>query len=227
MARNLRLWRIKRNLSQEEAAQQSGVSRDTISRAERGRGIQQQNLERLAKTYGLANTGQLYVSADIRTPNSQTDFSGANLVGPTVLNIGAVEQEGLLMAPMFSALPERIEESDPSYLGQSPVRPRFGRVGDVALVTITDDSMYPRLEQGALLIVNTALTTRSQDKVFCALPDGTRAIRVYRADNDGRRVEPANASWGQGVRLDDGVKILGVVVGFGFETPAAKRLVLR
>ena len=33
LAQDLRLWRIKRNLSQEEAAQQSGVSRDTISRA--------------------------------------------------------------------------------------------------------------------------------------------------------------------------------------------------
>jgi phage repressor protein C with HTH and peptisase S24 domain len=107
------------------------------------------------------------------------------------------------------------------------VRPRFGRVGDVALVTITDDSMYPRLEQGALLIINTALTPRSQDNVFCSLPNGARAVRIYRADNDGRQVEPINQTWGRSVKLDEGVEILGVVVGFWFETPAGKRLARR
>ena len=229
LAQNLRLWRVKRNLSQEEAAQRSGLSRDTISRAERGRGIQLRNLERLAVTYGLASVAPFYVPVrpahNIEDAENPAGTSGVAVGGPMAFLDGAAGGGDVLMVPMFSGLPARLVDSDPSYVGQAPVRMRFGHAGDVVLITINDDSMYPRLERGALLIVNTALTPKSQDNVFCSLPGGACAIRVYRAGKEGgRRVEPANQSWGPPTRLDEGVKIHGVVVGFWFETPAAKRL---
>jgi transcriptional regulator with XRE-family HTH domain len=211
----LAAWRTLRGLSQEEAAVLSGISRNTINRAERGHGLRYSTLEALARAYGAPSVAALQsppgASTTLDINDSRVDNPGGSVSTLASMSSLSVALGGIVFVPSYRGIPATFTEDDPLYERRDPAHISWGAPGELHFVTLPDDSCHPH-GKGSLACINIGeRKPQSQRPVLVEFADGTRAVRLYVRTEKGAWVEPMNRAWGPPVPMSTGVTILGRV----------------
>lgn len=200
---NLRERRQELGLTMLEVAQAIGVSEAAVSRYERG-SIKNMRRDRIAKYAQILQV-------------DPTEFLGLGEPAPSQPNGQALDQNNIFMIPIYETVSAGFGAyADDHVTGYEPVYLSNEREARETLaITVRGDSMYPKIEEGDLVVVHQQDYFDNGD-IVVAVVLGTEDGFVKRAFRSGDRLslESINPSYPpmtfSGARIED-VRIMGVV----------------
>lgn len=200
---NLRERRQELGLTMLEVAQAIGVSEAAVSRYERG-SIKNMRRDRIAKYAQILQV-------------DPTEFLGLGEPAPPQPNGQALDQSNIYMIPIYETVSAGFGAyADDHVTGYEPVYLSSEREARETLaITVRGDSMYPKIEEGDLVVVHQQDYFDNGD-IVVAVVLGTEDGFVKRAFRSGDRLslESINPSYPpmtfSGARIED-VRIMGVV----------------
>lgn len=207
----LRKLRERMGLTLEEVAQQTGMSKGTISQLERGEGNPRQStLDELAKFYKLSGAPALYALAISdaaigekgigRVEKALRDRAWRDLNEHEEFDVSDYKKNDIPLIAEGEASPTGEVYWDNEGVIKDHIENRISRPADVRDgraygIIVRGDSMQPMFRPGMRLIVSPNVPVDNGDPAYVQLKNGERLVKIVTRDEGGIVLESVNPTY--------------------------------